>query len=489
MRTAPLAGIVMLLGACAAEDARRAFVVNTIVQVDAALIRTRPRLAYAKFRALAADDFDFFRGTYPLFLRSAEEGGAPVSFTRFRADDLGLVFSIGDAHPENFGLLEGDDGALVLEPNDFDAADYRPWHWEVRRAAAGLEIIARRAVPAAADAVADAFVRAYVDAMIAAAGGEPIAAVGEADAEAYGPLIADLFARGTRDRARRRELETLTETRGDERRLKRGVLDALEPWQTATALPDYARVRVGEALTAWRANRPDRPALRVVDAVRVYGVGVASRARLRLYVLAAPPAGPEVVLELKELVDSGVREYLPPGLRFDSVQARVDAARDAFLTRGAASEPFWGTGVWMGFPLQVRREAESQKGVRRERVTADAAGTAGLIGAARAIGRTLARMHAAAPNRRTARSIAAVLAADAPGFAAETRAAVLRIANDNARDRRLFVAALAEYGSRLGVPVDAADAPEADLAALFGDGPDVYPPIEPSAPAAGETPP
>ena len=108
------------VGCAPIEDAREREVVAVLTRADEPLLRSRPQLVASKYRAMAGSPFAFFRGSFPLYLHDTT-GGQVAEASPFLAEVF--PFTVGDAHPENFGTLLAADGSLGLEPNDLDAAD------------------------------------------------------------------------------------------------------------------------------------------------------------------------------------------------------------------------------------------------------------------------------------------------------------------------------------------------------------------------------
>src|SRR5262249_14418310 len=136
---------------------------------------------------------------------------------------------------------------------------------------------------------------------------------------------------------------------------------------------------------------PPPEAFILLDAVRELGSGIASWPRVRLLVLIQGP-GENVILEIKELADSGISTQFPPGVAFDTVPDRVRAmARLAWATPDA--EPYFGTSMWLGIPVQIRNETEAHKTVR----VANMEGMEGTVDSldhlASSLGALLARVH------------------------------------------------------------------------------------------------
>jgi len=112
---------------------RRLHVRQTLREDHRFRIMNRPEGAQAKFDKLADSPFSFFRGTALLYYRdyAGTDGHLPV------------VFTIGDVHPENFGVMPNADGEPFFGVNDFDEAYFAPFSWDVKRGAVGFYIVAK----------------------------------------------------------------------------------------------------------------------------------------------------------------------------------------------------------------------------------------------------------------------------------------------------------------------------------------------------------
>ena len=115
-------------------QARREHVRRTLLEDHRRRIHNRPQGAQAKFDTLAGDEFTFFRGTALLYYRdlAGTDGHLPV------------VFTVGDVHPENFGVMPNSDGAPFFGVNDFDEAWAAPFSYDVKRGAVGFWLVAER---------------------------------------------------------------------------------------------------------------------------------------------------------------------------------------------------------------------------------------------------------------------------------------------------------------------------------------------------------
>ncbi|MDI1433234.1 DUF2252 family protein [Polyangium sorediatum] len=475
----------LALAACGGrseEEARKAEITSVMARADEPLLRARPRLCEGKYARMAASVYDFYRGTVPLSLHDFRGNNFGFGASAFALAGP-LVPALGDPHPENFGALLAADGTLALEPNDFDSAEFAPYLWDVRRLVAGMALAARltnaddpaaqAATAAASRDVARAAAEGYADAIAALAKGGPRERITEGGGD---PNLDDLFERSVEDRDARAELDELSALEGNVRRLRRGVLDPEEPTGVYLDVPPAAYDALSGAIERYRGTlvEPPPPAFfTLLDAARELGSGVASWARVRVILLVRGPTddpADDVVLELKELADSGLGGLYPPGVFYDGVAERVRLASRAAWARPDA-EPLWGTTDWMGFVCQIKRESAGQKTLRTSRMREERGSPAALASLGRRLGGVVARAHAADPlgTSWAVADVAAVIGRDPAGFVAEQVEVGDRYAAQVVVDWGLFREALEERGPRLGIPMDPADTPPPDVRALYGD--------------------
>ncbi|MFT3776510.1 MAG: DUF2252 family protein [Minicystis sp.] len=480
----------------ALDDPRAAEIASVLARADEPMIRARPALVAGKYARMAGDPYAFYRGTLALFRHDWEVGTDGVSASAFaiEAPHTGAIppgispFLVGDAHPENFGVLRARDVSFALEPNDFDSADRGPYLWDLRRLVTGLAIAARlsndddpeaaAAARAASRSIARAAAESYAAAIHALAGGAPRARITDGGGE---PVVEDVFKRSIEATMDRTELETTVLADG-KRRLMRGVIDPTAPYQTLGDLPPQAYAALPAAIEAYRQTLIDPPLpafFTLLDAARSYGSGVASWPKVRVILLVRGPSddpGDDVLLELKELTDAGIGKGYPPGVFFDANPARVRTiSRAAWAIPDA--DPLWGTTQWVGLDCQIKTESEGQKTVRVKRLTGKRGTPEAITGLARTLGSLLARAHAASPGDDThpAAAIDAVIGDAASAFADEQADVAETYAARVLADLPRFQSALAALGPTLGIPFDPADTPPPDLAALYGTPPSASP--------------
>lgn len=445
---------------------------------DAAYTRARSDLLAGKYRRMSESAYGYYRGTLAVYRRDWEANELGLSETSFSEDGvLPAPLSIGDPHPENFGVLRARDGSHALELNDFDSADRAPYLWDLRRLAAGLDLAARLANPddpvaakastAAAPDVAEAVARGYAEAMAKLATGAPRARVTDAGADV---IVEDLFSRSDRDVGL--ELMSSTTLTNGARRFLRGVLDPTAPDARIADLPAWALAALPDTLARYRDTLVSPPALQyftMIDAVRVLGSGVASWPKVRIALLLRGPTDApddDVIVELKELSTSGLVVMPAPEVAWDSEQARVlGGARHAWAMPDA--DPLWGTSDLRGLPCQIKRESEGQKTMRVGRLTGKRGTPAVLTTVAHDFGAVLARAHAGGEQLGSTARIAALIARDPAGFAREQRDVGDRYAQRVLADFPLFLSALVDLGPTLGMTLEISDVPPPDLAQLY----------------------
>jgi uncharacterized protein (DUF2252 family) len=469
------------------DDARTAELVSVLSRADLSLIRARPALAAGKYGTMAASLHSYHRGSLSIFEHDFRGDTDGLADSRFALDGP-LVLGIGDPHFENFGVLVAGDGTLAIEPNDFDSADRVPYLWDVRRLAVGIALAARVSNPNAPAIRASVVAEEW---RIARGVAEGYArAIGElADGVApqrfiapqSNPILADALSRSEGDLADREELAELTLVENGKRTLLRGVPDPTEPTEVLTDLPEFVREALPLALVEYQhtlAAPPGSEWFTLLDAVRVFGRGVASLPRVRMFLLVRGPsdgADDDVILELREIADSGIGGWYPPGEYFDSVGDRIlRTSRTAWARSDGA--PLWGVSSLLGLPVQIRWETEGQKTLRVRRLEGNLGSADAIQGLGFELGRLIARVHATPTDdeENPAVRIRDRIAEDPNGFADEQADAAVRYAARVSDDFPRFQRALEDVGRTLGVRVTTDDAPSADLALLYG-----IPPVSP----------
>jgi uncharacterized protein (DUF2252 family) len=468
---------VLVLGCAApsAEHARVAFIRDTLARDNASWLTRDLALLEGKYTKMAADPFDFMRGTASLFYADVARPDPDRPATAFVAQPgAGAVLLAGDPHPENVGTtLPGAAGALGtdgdelrIELNDLDGSGFGPYLLDVRRAGLGVRVLADLLDGCDADCAAEAvasLAAAYCTGIEASNSGQPPSPRCSGD---EGSIVADLCASATDDGLRQSILARYTVRDGAERTFALdGSLDA--QGRGLLPLTDEEDAQLDRLLAGWAARPPD---FRELDRARRYGAGVASFPAIRYVLLwdrGDPSDADDVLVSVREVVDppSLVGRSVPVPVFFDSNAARIEEAawllwstRDADpnmagLADGAATFKVttW-SGWFQGFDhLHI---AEEWLGATYSQPDLD--------GMAARVGRTLAGSHGRGVTDGGAPALP-VIAAD---LAERCDLFVDEIVEDSGVDLQrqkedlpLFLGALDAYGPRLGVDIAVTDAP------------------------------
>jgi uncharacterized protein (DUF2252 family) len=480
-------GLVVAALSCARVDpldpsVRQSAIVSAMVDADRRELSGRAPLVEGKYARMARTLYSFYRGTMPLFRADVADARMRVARTDFDLPGE-LPFSLGDAHPENFGLLLGGDGTLSLEPNDLDAADRHPYQLDLRRLTVGMVLAARQAGLSEVDQaqLVRSVVTSYLDTVEAIASGTYVTAPVTSPSD---PILSDLFRRGNRDLASRRELESLTRLDGATRVFLRGPPEADDPENVLSDLPDWALREIPIAVESYRSRLATPPAaeeLVVLDAVRQHGSGVASWARIRVLVLTRGPTDDpddDLILEMKEEAPSGAIGSLPPGVFANDEADRIRRATEVAWSRPDA-EPLWGASSWLGIPVQFRRESDAQKGFRVARLSGPTAELPALSSFGALLGEMLARIQSS-PGMGATGSFPRRLVERVGGRRSEFVEAEIECALTHAGvvelDWMLFHDALRARGPLLGFePNPPVDGPDLERQALYGTPAEVQP--------------
>lgn len=470
-----LALALALACACDAPGAARAqWLQTTLVLDNQVFLDTAPALARGKFAKMSRAPHEFLRGAIGQWARDVgAPGGAGYLASAYDGALVGDLALVGDPHLENLGTYRDAEGRLVVDFNDFDAAGYGPYHFDLRRLALSAHVaLDQLGRPELAAPAARALARAYaLEVARLAEGAEPgpLAAGSE-----RGAILRKLLKKAAEDGAAREELSDYTRLAGDRREM---YLGELEPPQTvemgdfreplvedATAAPSRDEAALAAAvLAAYPASLADpipAPQLALKGLSRRLGAGVASYPVLRLYALVeGPTSGPgdDVLLEIKEVFDAAPFPGLTrlPHQAFDDDAGRVVAQQRAMQTT-PRNDPYLGCARVGAMSFRVRDRTKYQRGLDLAKLAEDLAdgdfGPDDLLTLAAEAGVLLARSHARAPKRDgrpAAPALAAAIGGDAEGLADETADFAAAYAAVLADDYERFLDLLAELGPSL----------------------------------------
>ncbi len=456
-----------LLIACApvgADDARAAWIVDTLAAENRVWASRDPSLLAAKYAKMAADPYDFLRGTAGLYQADLARPGADrIDLPFGLTPELTQVLVAGDPHPENFGTFLADDpptaagldAALTLEVADLDGAGFGPYTLDVRRVALGVALTLEQGGCDAAcrRPALEAIAAAYADEAAARTVLAPTIGDG-----AHGALVDDLLADARSDGLLRAALIEAT------------YLEADGSVALALGLDDEGAGLV--ALTADEAAQVDRLAwslpdgARVRDVARLFGKGVSSLPAVRYLALwDRGDDGPDDddLFEAREIVD-------PPALAgLGALNVGVFASNADRLAR--ASARVWSSpaadprAAWLqDGPMSFKRTSATDwfQGFNHRNIAEDLAegafGDDDVVAWSALLGQVLAANHLRAG---TLDGDAPPIGDDLAGREADWHAAVADVAEADLdvllADHTRFVDALERLGPTLGADQLATD--------------------------------
>lgn len=475
--------LVLLWGmmSCAGErslDSERADWLRTTLFEDHQDLWLRDRnLVAHKFALMASDPYRFLRGTLPQYLRDVMEDGSNA--TAFASSDSSQILLMGDPHLENFGTFLSSSGNVVVELNDFDSAQYGPFHFDLRRFVSSVYVAHRYWTSTLAEQSADEtddeeearFVRlavtSYLDEVerLHASGGNEINDALETSNAWLDDFRSRSLQRGidahplqkwTRLEDGKRVLGTemdvsVNETVGPDDLLR--PLSADEEKEIRDALQTYP-----VSMLAPRLGLPSQ----VKAMARRYGAGISSIPLRRIYLLMEGESSgheDDFILELKEARDPFVFSDLPlaPRRAF-----RQNAERIVESQRRLQCEP--DLDPWLGYTdgagaYRVRELSGYQDGIDiesiREAWQEGSIRTSELEDLVDGLSRILARSHARGSTMSGDSSllaIANVVKKNPAAMIAETTDFGVRYGQQILADYELFVRLIYEYGTDLGFP-------------------------------------
>jgi uncharacterized protein (DUF2252 family) len=303
---------------------RGAYVVAEIDAANAGLsVGDRAR----KYCEMAAGPLPFYRGSNHLFWSDLAGDARLRVFGGART----RIWVQGDAHTENYGAFQDDDGTVIYDLDDFDEAVIANYQYDVWRMAVSIALAARenRFSWAEIDGLVDAFSESYLDTLADYAGNDDERSTSFTTDRTEGPL-EDFLEKVEEDRSRAHLLDAWTRMDGAGRARVRVfdlALDELDPVPPALAdavveaMPGYVATTGGKLRTI--------PGYFTVKGVaRRLDAGLGSLGVPRYYVLIegdSDDPGDDRILDVK-------RQGTPAAYR------HLDAAERA-LTDAAAATP------------------------------------------------------------------------------------------------------------------------------------------------------
>lgn len=329
----------------------------------------------AKFDKLRDSRFSFFRGTALLFYRDMAGMDAWMP----------TVLTLGDVHPNNFGVMPNAHNVPVFGVNDFDEAYYAPFTWDLRRGATGFVLAAEEIGDYSKKKqrrIARNFIEGYIEAIHAFAdqGSERDE---EMRLDSAPPLIRELIEDSLRDRAEWLADDYLDEFRRGFRSSKK-----LEPITARRAEFQDAIDRLVQQNGITVPERAGR--MQVKDVAIRRGQGTASLGLPRYYILIEGPltdGSDDLILEFKEARRSALAGLVPPTEHgFEDPSQRIAHAQNVQIVRG---DVFYG-----GVELEDRYFIVSERSPYRNSIDLEDLSKSEWYAYAAICGRSLAHAHA-----------------------------------------------------------------------------------------------
>lgn len=453
------AGTVLLLalaGCAPLEEDRQGFLVDQLVLDNQRWMTRDLALLEAKYRRMASDPYDFMRATATVGVTDWTRPGSdrqPTDFMTVRGTESVLL--AGDPHPENVGLHRPGEGPLVVEVNDLDGSTYGPYLWDLRRAMLGLGVLLTET--GCDGACLTAGLARYAEGYV-----ETMEAEGAGFHSGYGPttdapvVLRDLLDKATEDGLARDALLSLTAVGPNGERHFVVTDERVE--DVADLRPTLEEAAQLERLTPWIERTYG---VRVLDAMRRYGRGVASLPAVRYAVLVDDGEEGDAddrLLQLREVIDPlplpGWRENLDGS--FETNGERVVATSRLLWSRPDA-DPALGARQDGLMSFKITTLSGYFEGFEHDRILGrvedgrfsedDLLAWCGWLGA------QLATVHDRAPTRDgldAGASIRADLDGRGADFVAERVADAELAVPALYRDHRLFLGALDRLGPDLG---------------------------------------
>lgn len=359
---------------------RRLHVRDTVIEDHLLRMQLVPSAVSSKFEGIARSPFPFFRGTAMLYYRDLAGSDAHLPF----------VPTVGDVHPENYGVLPGADGEPLFSLNDMDEAWMAPFTWDLGRGAVGFALAAIEGGASRKKAmkVAKKFVAAYLDGVEKCVA-DPEEATRRVSGDDTPKVIRSYMKKAGRSR------ESFLRKRIDFDELNFRETNRVRRRPGLTPLIDDAVRRYSRRVQPSSAkDELPKNFFRIHDVAIRTGSGTASRGLSRFWVLVegwGKSAEDKVILELKMSRHSVLDGLAPVQSTASGIEDEFDPAKriadafDAFIVDG---DPLYGYTDIEGVSFLVR-----ERSPQKVNVDAGDFDTSELKKYAKLCGRMLARQH------------------------------------------------------------------------------------------------
>ncbi len=354
---------------------RRLHVRHTLREDHQFRIKNWPEGAQRKFDKLADDVYDFFRGTALLFYRDYAGMDA----------HLPMVFTIGDMHPENFGVMPNEDNVPFFGVNDFDEAIFAPFSYDVRRCAVGFYIAAKEngIKKKQRKHIVRAWAEGYIDGLVQFME-DNRAKTHQFRIDNSPKMIRDLLENALKSR------ESFLEDKIDLHRQQFLTTDEILPH--SRHISEFQKV-INTYVKTNNIRTPDmdKDFFRVQDVAVKIDSGTASLGLDRYWILIrgrGDDVGETIILEMKQSRRSALYGLVPP-TDFDN-DGSIDQVVQAHQVHLAGGDWFYGRADYQGTSFVVRERSPFKDEIDVDDLDADDMETYARI-CAKALAQTHAR--------------------------------------------------------------------------------------------------
>jgi uncharacterized protein (DUF2252 family) len=288
-----------------AASSRTSWVVSQIYGYNHPLAATDSTDLATKMSTMAANAFNFYRGTDHIFYQDM----TTLPASAYTTAQTGFTWLGGDAHIGNFGAWQDSSGNNVFSVDDFDEGYLGQYVWDLRRLATSMVLAGR------ANGIADADITTAINTMVSAYMSEMNDFKGSSDELSFQLKngntsgVAQDTIGDSKDDSRSSLLAKYTQVSGSTRSFQT-VAGTLATVNGATYNAITAAMNSYIASIA-SSKRYAASYYQVKDIRQKLGSGVGSLGKLRYYVLIEGPSSSssdDVILELKQELPSVVAQ-------------------------------------------------------------------------------------------------------------------------------------------------------------------------------------
>lgn len=455
---------------CSTQTTRKRWLQQQLVEDNFLLFRRSPDATAGKFLKMSSTLYNYFRGTVRIYLEDMAIHQHTWMPTTLGTPESSAIPSVIDPHPENIGTYKNSKGEILADFNDFDAATYAPYYFDVRRLTVGFAVHAHQVqMPQRSAAhytdLLQQVSRGYWEEIQRQKAGKQLHI---RYAKGFGTLLDDLLKRAQKHGKEKRKQNEITRVQDGKRRFFIGTLESStlphvvrnqqhpvtksEHVMLRRLLHSYAHTRFQKIASSW---------LHFKGAIRRLGAGVGSYPRLRYYVLVEGPTKAhedDWILEFKEMTDQPV---LPSAQIYPKQSFQNNGQRSVRMQRmlqeGPENDIHLGWASVDPMIFRVRHRTAFQKNYSTERfIEKYKAGKwsyQDLIQLAHQAGRLLARAHAQTQTRTGHPSVDVIhsaLGKQSDVWVRETEQFARHYTSIVVQDFQLFQSLLKEKGKWLG---------------------------------------